>query len=318
MNDLVPAVVVLAALSAVLALPHLYRLASWIWLYFLRPSSVHKFRHGPTPYAIVTGATDGIGKALAAELLRQGFNLILHGRNESKMHNVVERLRALVPEKPDADIRYFIADAEQPGHNLDNLLYPFRDLHITLVFHNVGGCEVLPERIDDHPEDWLHALINKNALFSLFLTHALLPQLRRVAASGPVLVSFTGSIAADLSPPRLPIYAASKGFLLSLARGLDNDECLLAAPSGVRFCYLAVGSVHSENHTIPMPPTLSTPTSEDFAKSIIARLGCGQRCVTPYAVHSALQWMVGLMSDSSVDKFSADQMATMLKRSGRI
>ena len=146
MPDLVPAVAALAALSGVLALPHLYRVASFIWLYFLRPTTIHKFLHGGAPYAIVTGATDGIGKATAAELLRNGFNLILHGRNEAKMEKVVAHLRAQVPEKPDADIRYFLADASQSGLDYAKLIEPFKDLQITLVFHNVGGSDVLPHK----------------------------------------------------------------------------------------------------------------------------------------------------------------------------
>ena len=127
-------------------MPHLYRVGSFVWLYFLRPSSIRRYLHGPAPYALVTGATDGIGKALARELLRNGFNLIIHGRNEAKMRKVTEDLRMSVPEKPDADIRYFIADASQAGHDFAKMIEPFKDLQITMVYHNVGGSDTSPER----------------------------------------------------------------------------------------------------------------------------------------------------------------------------
>ena len=136
----------LALLGGALAVPHLYRVGSFVWLYFLRPSSIRRYLHGPAPYALVTGATDGIGKALARELLRNGFNLIIHGRNEAKMRKVTEDLRMSVPEKPDADIRYFIADASQAGHDFAKIIEPYKDLQITMVYHNVGGSDTSPER----------------------------------------------------------------------------------------------------------------------------------------------------------------------------
>ncbi len=133
------------ALGVLLAIPHLYRIASFVWLYVLRSTTIKDYLHGPKggAYAIVTGATDGIGKATAVELLRNGFNLILHGRNEAKMQKVVEDLRARVPEKGDADVRYFMADAAQGGHDFEKMIEPFKDLHITLVYHNVGGGDTV-------------------------------------------------------------------------------------------------------------------------------------------------------------------------------
>ena len=136
-------------LGIVLAIPYVYRILDFLWLYFLRPSSVKHYLHGAAPYAIVTGATDGIGKATAAELLTRGFNVILHGRNEAKMKGVVEELRAAVRGKGKADmteIRYFIADAAKSGHDFAKLVAPFKDLHITVVVHNVGGSDLYPQK----------------------------------------------------------------------------------------------------------------------------------------------------------------------------
>ena len=153
-------------------------------------------------------------------------------------------------------------------------------------------------------------------MFSTLLTRVLLPHLRRAAASGPVLVQFTGSIAADIAPPRLPIYAASKGFLRSLVRGLDNDELYFGAPSGVRFSYLAVGSVHSDNHVTPMKPSLRTPTSDAFARELVARSGAA-RLVTPYTMHRVILWFTqNLMPDRKLDDFSAQEMKALLVEAG--
>ncbi|KAL7279411.1 NAD-P-binding protein [Trametes coccinea BRFM310] len=300
----------LAVLGVILSLPYLYHIADFLWLYFLRPTTIHHYLHGAAPFALVTGATDGIGKATAAELYDLGFNLILHGRNEKKMQKVIEELRAR--GKRDADIRYVLADATKAGHDFDKLIEPFKDLNITLVIHNVGGSNgVQPERLDERPEEYIHNLVHWNALFPLLLTRVLLPQLRRSAKHGPVIVQFVGSLAGDISPPRLPIYAASKRFLEALTRGLDNDELFFDGPTGVRFTYLAVGPVNSAS--MHQKPSLNTPTSERFAKAIIARTGCGRRRVAPYAMHAISKVVVEALGQRTVDYYTAEEMKVLIK-----
>lgn len=138
-----PAVVALRSLvtvvgTATVSYQALHLLQS-SWFYFLRPSSVRKYLHGPAPYAIVTGATDGIGKAVARELYARGFNLIIHGRNEEKIRKVIDEIKAV---RGNGDIRYFVADAQKAGHDFAQLLAPFADLNITLVINNVGGAYI--------------------------------------------------------------------------------------------------------------------------------------------------------------------------------
>ena len=78
-------------------------------------------------------------------MYNRGFNLILHGRNEQKVRAVVEGLRAR-GGGAGREVRYFIADASKPGHDFAALIAPFKDLHITLVYHNVGGSPWVMER----------------------------------------------------------------------------------------------------------------------------------------------------------------------------
>ena len=63
----------LTVVGLVLGVPVVYRFSSFIWIYFIRSSSVNDYLAGPTPYALITGATDGIGKAVAKQLYRRGF-----------------------------------------------------------------------------------------------------------------------------------------------------------------------------------------------------------------------------------------------------
>ena len=169
-------------------------------------------------------------------------------------------------------------------------------------------------RLDENSEEAILATLNKNALFSLFLTRALLPLLRRAAASGPVLCAFTGSIAADISPARIPVYAASKGFLRSLVRGLDNDERYFARPSGVRFVYYAVGSVHSDNHTATLAVNFRTPPAHVFARQLVARAGAPGRVIVPYTIHAVVKFFVdNLVPEGTLDDMTAAEMKMLIE-----
>ena len=86
--------------------------------------------------------TDGIGKSLAKILYAKGFNLILHGRNEEKIKKVVEEIQALHSRK-DGEIKYFVADASESGHDFESIAKRYEDLNITLFINNVGGSALI-------------------------------------------------------------------------------------------------------------------------------------------------------------------------------
>jgi 17beta-estradiol 17-dehydrogenase / very-long-chain 3-oxoacyl-CoA reductase len=118
------------------------KLLNFAWFHFIRPANYALYLQGPNPYALITGATDGIGKGLAKELYTKGFNLILHGRNKEKMMKVVEELKAL--NKMGGDIKFFFADASKQNHDFDSMVKQFEGLNITLVINNVGNAQVRP------------------------------------------------------------------------------------------------------------------------------------------------------------------------------
>jgi len=125
-------------LGLLLALHYTWGVFDFLWFHYIRPRSWTIFLRGTKPYALITGATDGIGKSTAKELYAKGFNLILHGRNEEKMKRAVEEVKAASPTN-ELDIKYFIADAGRPDIDFQGIARRFESLNITLFVNNAGA-----------------------------------------------------------------------------------------------------------------------------------------------------------------------------------
>ena len=133
------------AIGFLFCLYHLGSFFDFIWFYFLRPTDTYKnYLTGPRPYALITGSTDGIGKALAKELYDKGFNLIIHGRNEEKIFSVIDELKDSSPS--GGDVRSFVADANRSDVDFEGIAKGFEGLNITLFVNNVGGIKIRLEK----------------------------------------------------------------------------------------------------------------------------------------------------------------------------
>lgn len=131
---------VLAGIGALVTLKATYDLTSFLYFHLLSGPTYHRYLYGDAPYALVTGATDGIGKAIAQELYNKGFNLIIHGRNSEKLKKVQEDIQSSSSAK--RAVKLWVADASAPEVDFASELKKWEDIEITLVIHNVGGSYV--------------------------------------------------------------------------------------------------------------------------------------------------------------------------------
>ena len=116
----------------------------FVWFYFFRPSDGYKnYQQGPQPYAVITNATDGIGKSLAKDLYRKGFSVIVHGCNEKKLDATVEEIKAL---REGGTVESFTADVTGARVDYTGIVKRFNDLNITLLINNVGETYPEPRR----------------------------------------------------------------------------------------------------------------------------------------------------------------------------
>ena len=128
--------------GAVWILHKLQQIVSFIWLHFLQTGNLGRYLRtasGKTPWAIVTGASDGVGLGFVEELLDRGFNVVLHGRNEDKLRRIVEELRLQWPQR---DFKLLVIDASTAVKDSTDIRLALRSLeHLELkvLINNVGG-----------------------------------------------------------------------------------------------------------------------------------------------------------------------------------
>ena len=135
---------ILAGIGALVTLKATYDLTSFLYFHLLSRPTYHRYLYGDAPYALVTGATDGIGKAIAQELYNKGFNLIIHGRNPEKLKKVQEDIQNSLSAK--RAVKLWVVDASAPEVDFASALKEWEHIEITLVIHNVGGSYVKAAR----------------------------------------------------------------------------------------------------------------------------------------------------------------------------
>ena len=164
--------------------------------------------------AVITGASGGIGEAIALELAREGARLLLSGRSAGKLDRVAERSRALSP-----GVETFAADLagdDSVRALADRALAAFGG--VDLLIHSIGlflGGPFATSPVEDL--DRQHR-INVHAPY--LLTQALLPSL--MARQGQVVFVNSSS---GFNPARAGwvAYAASKHALRAVADGLRDE-----------------------------------------------------------------------------------------------
>lgn len=172
--------------------------------------------------AIVTGANQGLGKAIARTFVQAGANVILCARDETKLTDVVAELREFCD--PGQQVEAIQADVSKKG-DVDQLisaaLAAFSQIHILVNNAGVYGPKGPIEEVDW--EEWVQA-IEINLLGSILTARAILPHFRS-NQYGKLIQLSGGGATAPL--PFVSAYAASKAgivrFMETLAEEVKAD-----------------------------------------------------------------------------------------------
>ncbi|KAL8646159.1 MAG: hypothetical protein Q9210_006292 [Variospora velana] len=270
-------------LGLLVSFSSILQLLQFLYLH-LRPTSLPKYHHGPSPWALITGASDGIGRAIARELASHNFNIVLHGHIPSELETVRSSLKEAFPKR---EIRIAVADAASPGWRpaVDSVTEVVHGIHLTVLVNNVGGMgglvEPLLKSFEDTTHDEIEKLINLNLRFPTQLTRALLPMFSKI--HGPKLILNMGSIGGTSGQPYGAVYGGCKAFNHVWSRGLDA-EVQYVTQQGIDVLTLLLGGV-TQTAWRKTVSTITTPDATTMARAAVQKIGCGRAEVVGYWAH---------------------------------
>ncbi|KAG2572921.1 hypothetical protein PVAP13_7KG210500 [Panicum virgatum] len=285
------ALAALAALGLLLAARAAARLALWLYAAFLRPARQLRRRYGA--WAVVTGATDGIGRALAFRLAAAGLGLVLVGRSP-------ERLAAVSAEvedrHPGAEVRTFVLDLAADGlaARVGALEELVRGLDVGVLVNNAGACYPYARYFHEVDEALLRNLVRLNVEAVTRVTHAVLPGMVE-RGRGAVVNMGSGASAILPCDPLYTVYAATKAYIDQFSRCLYVEYRSKSIDVQCQVPLLVATKMASIRN-----PSF-TPSPETYARAAVRRIGYEPRC-TPYWPHALLWLLISIVPEPIADR----------------
>lgn len=221
-------------------------------------------RYGP--WAVIAGASEGLGAAFADGLARRGLNLVLIARRPEPLAALADALAA----RHRVEVRVAALDVAAPDV-ADRLDAAVAGLDVGLVVCNAAYCPIGPFLAI--PLDDLLRAIDVNVRAPIVFVRRLAPAMVTRGRGGVVVVS---SLSGLQGSPKIVTYAATKALLLVLAEGLWAE----LRGQGVDVVGVAAGAIRTPGYTAAAkgdaPGTLD---AVDVAERALAGLGRGPRVV---------------------------------------
>jgi uncharacterized protein len=230
---------------------------------------------------LVTGASSGIGEALARNLAKRGASIVLTARSEDKLARIADEFR----EKYGIAVHAFPVDLVMPGAPQELFeRIKASGLTIDVLINNAGfgkWTHFLGESLDTYER---MLALNIDALVKL--TFLYIPE---IVARGKGGVINVASSAAFQPIPYQAVYAASKSFVLSFTEALAGEY----RQRGVRFLALCPGNTATNFMSTANADTTGMPfsTPEEVAEAGLNAFAKGKS----YHIHGRANYLTSLL-----------------------
>jgi NAD(P)-dependent dehydrogenase (short-subunit alcohol dehydrogenase family) len=217
---------------------------------------------GQSRVAVITGASQGLGRAIAVRLAQQGWSLVIDARR-------ADRLAEAVKELPDAVITTAIpGDISDPAHRAALAAAAAQLGPVSLLVNNAStlGASPLPSLSEVTPEVWQRTY-EVNVLAPL----ALFQQFQSTLADGGTVVNITSDAGAQ-AYAGWGVYGSSKAALEHWSRVLAEEQ------PGLRVLVVDPGDMHTEMHqdAFPGDDISDRPSPDGSADAIVALVNGAQ------------------------------------------
>jgi short-subunit dehydrogenase len=235
--------------------------------------------------ALVTGASSGIGRAIALELAQQGADLILAARREDRLAALADEVRAL-----GRRVECVPGDITDPAARqaaVERALAKFHGLDILVNNAGVGTMNLF----ENSDEPRLRRIMEVNFFALVEMTRASLPLLRQ--GTNPIVVNVS-SILGHRGVPYNAEYAASKFAVSGFSESIRPELARL----GIDVLVVCPGTTKTEffdrvlhRTGEPQWPEHTPVTAEHVARATVRAMRRGKHEITPYLWGKVLCWL---------------------------
>ncbi|MEO3760288.1 SDR family NAD(P)-dependent oxidoreductase [Mycobacterium sp. B14F4] len=219
-------------------------------------------RYGP--WAVIAGASEGIGAALADQLAARGLDLVLIARNGPLLEQVAEKAR----DRHGAQARAVVQDLTADDA-VAKIATATDDLDVGLLVYNAGASDRTAEFLDNEL-DYSVKQVALDCIGPMALTRHFGPAMCGRGRGGIVIVASLACLAGSAT---LAVYSAVKAFQHTFAEGLWAE----LRPHGVDVCCTPLGMTYTpalQRMGVDYDPQTQM-RSEDVAAEIIENIGNG-------------------------------------------
>ncbi|KAL9939483.1 hypothetical protein V8E36_001300 [Tilletia maclaganii] len=270
---------------------------------------------GTGAWAVVTGATDGIGREFAIQLAKAGFNIFLASRSAEKLGKVAAEIELAVPgikTKTEA-IDFASGDDKQ----YDALARALDGLTIGTLINNVGKSHNMPVTFAETDAQEIREIVEINVNATLRVTQLVVP---RMIEQKRGLILNIGSFAGQAPTPLLATYSGSKAFLIGWTQALGEELKRHRITVRILNTYFVVSNMSKVRKSSAV-----IPTPKQYVAQALARLGSSGGAVgrpytsTPWPAHAIIDWAIEHLvpSKAFVLSYSYDQQQSIRKRALR-
>jgi short-subunit dehydrogenase len=233
-------------------------------------------RYGP--WAVVAGASEGLGAAFARALASRGMNLVLIARRKSILDTLASEYRQLY----NIEVLCLEIDLNMPDF-LIKLQSSLSGLEVGMVVYNAASAPVGDFDTLDLAD--LLRVVQVNVASPVALVHSLLPPMIKRQRGALILMS---SLAGNQGLPRLATYAASKAFNTVLAEGLWHE----LKGRGIDVLVCCAGAVRTPGYAKTAgSDALGTLDADLVIEQTLRALRRGPR-VIPGFINQAANWIL--------------------------
>lgn len=184
---------------------------------------------------LVTGATAGIGAAIADRFAKEGYRLIVTGRRKERLETISERLKHEYQTEVFS-LNFDIRSQQEVENAIDSLPEEWKTIDV--LVNNAGLAAGMDPIHEAKIDDW-ERMIDTNVKGLLYISRKIMPQMTQRKQGHIINI---GSIAGKQTYPKGHVYCASKHAVDSLSKAMRTD----LLPYGIKVTQVRPGFVETE------------------------------------------------------------------------